>query len=393
MIRKPLTEFLRLESASGILLLVSLVIVLVIANSPLNTIYQNFLHIPIQFRVSTLNIDKPLQLWVNKGLMAIFFMLLALEIKREVTVGQLSSPARLVFPIMSAVGGIVLPVIIYFLVLGKHTQGLNGWAIPTTTDIALVLGLMALLGKRIPPNLKVFLIAVSIVDDVIAVILIAAFYSKNLSFAPLVLAAIGVAALIVLNIKGVKRIAPYILIGIFIWLAVFQSGIHATLAGILVGFCIPLKGKNENSRSPLKHLEHILHPWVAYLIMPLFVFCNAGIPFHSQGPVSLFSHVPIAIALGLFLGKQLGIFSMAFIAVKMGITKLPKGVGWAHIYGVATLSGIGFTMSLFIAALAFEATPFENISRQGILIGSFLSAVLGILILYCAGRNVNHEEK
>ena len=374
MIFRSIREFLRVEAASGILLMAALLIALLIANSPLFPLYQKFIHMPVQLRIGWLDIDKSLEHWVNEGLMALFFMLLALEIKREVVAGELSSFSRIIFPFFAAIGGIVAPILIYFAFIGGNASHKPGWAIPTTTDIALVLGLLALLGKRIPINLKLFLVALSIVDDIAAITLIAFFYSNDISIISLVIAASGVLALVMLNINGVKKISPYMIIGIIIWVAVLKSGIHATLAGIAVGFCIPLTG-NDKIKSPLRKLEHTLHPWVAYLIMPFFVLINAGIPFTDEDSLSLLHPVPMGIIFGLFVGKQVGIFSFAFIAVKCRLTKLPRGVNWWQIYGIAVLSGIGFTMSLFIATLAFGQGAIEVASRQAIVLGSLLSGI------------------
>ena len=386
MIIKTMREFLRLESASGILLLGALLIVLLIANSPLYSYYETFIDIPIQLRIGGLDLHKPIQLWMNEGLMALFFMLLALEIKREVVEGELSSFRQVILPLIAAAGGIVVPIMVYFIVIHGNMKNAAGWAIPTTTDVALVLGLLALLGNRIPTNLKIFFIALSIVDDIVAVILIAIFYSNNVSLYSLMIALAGLIVLIVLNIRGVTRNAVYFIIGLFIWVAVIKSGVHATLAGIVVGFCVPLRNKKDLQHSPLRDLEHSLHPWVAFLIAPLFVFMNAGVPFAGDATISFFHPVPMAIALGLFLGKQVGIFLSVLLAVKCRITNLPEGVSWTQMYGISVLCGIGFTMSLFIASLAFKQGTFDVASRQGILTGSFLSVLLALPILYIAGR-------
>ncbi len=390
MIIKTMREFLRLESASGILLLGALAIVLLIANSPLYSYYEAFIDIPMQIRVGGLDLHKPIQLWMNEGLMALFFMLLALEIKREVIEGELSSFRQVILPLIAAAGGIIVPIAVYFITIRGNMENVAGWAIPTTTDVALVLGLLALLGKRIPTSLKIFFIALSIVDDIVAVILIAIFYSSNVSLYSLMIASIGVIVLVILNIKGVTRNAAYFVIGLVIWVAVIKSGVHATLAGIVVGFCVPLRNKKDPQHSPLRDLEHALHPWVAFLIAPLFIFMNAGVPFASDAKIGFLHPVPIAIALGLFLGKQLGIFLSVFIAIKCRITKLPEDVNWIQMYGIAVLSGVGFTMSLFIASLAFGQGKFEIASRQGILTGSFLSILLALPILYFAGRKMSN---
>jgi NhaA family Na+:H+ antiporter len=387
MIIKSIRSFLRIEAASGILLIATLILVLIAANSPLFPLYQKILAIPVQIRIGALDIFKPLELWVNDGLMALFFMLLALEIKREILDGELSSASKLALPLFAAVGGIVAPIAIYFLVIGTHSLYRPGWAIPTTTDIALVLGLLSLLGKRIPMNLKLFLVALSIVDDIVAIVLIAVFYSNQIAFLPLAIGLVGIIIMAVMGYKRVGNISLYMVIGAIVWVAILKSGVHATLAGLAVGFCVPLTASHPEQESPLKSLEHTLHPWVAFLIMPIFVFMNAGIPFQTVEGLTLFSPMPIGIALGLFIGKQVGIFSFTFLAVKLGLARLPQGVNWWHVYGIAVMSGVGFTMSLFIASLAFGEGSLEIISRQGIIFGSFLAAAVGMLILFVAGKS------
>jgi NhaA family Na+:H+ antiporter len=384
MIFRPIRNFLRIEAASGILLIATLLIVLILANTPLFPMYQHILAFPIQIRIGSLDLHKPLELWVNDGLMALFFMLLALEIKREILEGELSSLPRIILPLIAATGGIVVPIVIYFLIIGSHEAYRPGWAIPTTTDIALVLGFMALLGKRIPVNLKLFLVALSIVDDIVAIALIAIFYSDNIALLPLLLGLLGIAVLAIMGLKRIGNKGLYLFIGTLVWIAILKSGVHATLAGIAVGFCVPLTSRDPNEPSPLKTLEHGLHPWVAYFIMPFFVFINAGIPFHAVENISLFSAMPMGIALGLFLGKQIGVFCFTFIAVKLKLTKLPHGINWWQIYGIAVLSGIGFTMSLFISSMAFDISSLEIVCRQGIIVGSFLSALVGTAVLYFA---------
>ena len=386
MLLRPIREFLRVEAIGGALLMLTLVAVLIIANTPLYSLYYKITHLPLQIRLgSFLDLNKSLELWVDEGLMALFFMLLALEIKREVLVGELSSFSRIILPIFAAIGGIVVPIAIFFAIVHGHGRAMIGWAIPTTTDIALALGILALLGKRIPVNLKLFLVALSIVDDIAAVVLIALFYSDHIALLPLFISFGGLAVLFIFNKMGIKKISPYMIVGVIIWVAVLKSGVHATLAGLAVGFFIPLNGKTEDSVSPLRHLEHLLHPWVSYLIMPIFVFMNAGVPLTSSTEANLLHPLPLGIAFGLFFGKQIGIYGFSLLAVKCRLAKLPHGVNWWQVYGIGVLAGIGFTMSLFIAGLAFSNGPLELVSRQGILLGSFLSGVLGTIVLYRAG--------
>ncbi len=377
---KPIKEFLKLEAASGIILLGMLVLALIIANSPLYTFYEHFLDLPIQVRVGQIDINKPIQLWINDGLMAIFFMLLSLEIKRELFEGELSSASQIILPLFAAVGGIAVPVAVFFaLAHGQSLDVLRGWAIPTTTDIALALGVIALLGKRVPAGLKVFLVALSIVDDIFAIVLIAVFYSSNLSYLALAFAGMGVAVLAIMNFYQVSRIAAYIMVGVFIWVAVLKSGVHATLAGTIVGLFIPIKLKSTKF-SPAKHLEHVLHPWIAFAIMPLFVFVNAGVPLFNTNLTDLLMPLPMGIIFGLFVGKQLGVFAFSWLAIRCRFSKLPTGSSMIQLYGLACITGIGFTMSLFISSLAYTNTPFDIISRQAVLLGSLFSGVLGVLV-------------
>ncbi len=390
---RQLQKFIKIETASGLLLLFALMIALLIANSPLNHVYDTILDLPIRFHIGNFNLSKPFLLWINDGLMAIFFMLLALEMKREMLSGELSTPQKLASPVIAAVGGIVVPALIY-LSFNRHGAGsVAGWPIATTTDIAFALGLIGLLGKRIHPNLKVFLVALSIVDDILAITIIAIFYTDRLSFFSFLLACLGLIILIVMNRFGVKRNAAYIMVGIVIWVCVLKSGIHATLAGVLVGLTIPLEVKGANY-SPLRRLEQTLHPWVGFMILPLFVFANGGISFADFKFSSLLNPVPLGIILGLFVGKSCGVFLFSFVAEKLKLAQRPEHTSWAHLFGLAALTGVGFTMSLFLASLAFHQTVFEDISRQGVLVGSLLSGLLatGMFLLFSQkhpGRKVN----
>lgn len=368
-------QFFKSEFVNGVILFIALVVALLIANSPLLSIYQSILYFSI-FSVR----HFPLFL-VNDMLMTIFFMSLALEIKREIIAGHLSKKGQLALPCIAALGGVVIPALIFAMLNYNNPLALKGWAIPTATDVALVLGVIALLGKRIPVALKVFLVTLAIVDDIVAIGVIAVFYTQHIFFLPLVIALAGVALLILLNCLNYNRLSVYMLIGIFVWLAVLHSGIHATLAGVAVGLCIPYKKNNL-----LVYLEEILKPWIAYLILPLFVLANAGIPFNIMDISQLSQSVPMGIVLGLFIGKQLGIFIFSYLLIKSNIATLPAGASWRQLYGIAILGGIGFTMSLFISNLAYSATSYELISRAGILLGSLLSLVVGIVILFFAKK-------
>jgi NhaA family Na+:H+ antiporter len=375
-------DFLQKESTGGLLLVVAACIAMAIENSPLDFLYNALLETPVSVQVGALVLHKPLLLWINDGLMAVFFFLIGLEIKREVTEGELSDPARLVIPAIAAVGGMLVPALVYIALNQGDPAALSGWAIPTATDIAFALGVLSLLGKRVPYALKLFLLTLAVIDDLGAIIIIAVFYSGELSTAALVIAASSLVILFMINRRGVTRIAPYILVGTILWVAVLKSGVHATLAGVVLAFFIPLRDPASGA-SPLKYLEHTLHPYVAFAILPLFAFANTGIDFTGMGLSSLTHPVPLGIAAGLLVGKQIGVFGFSWIAIKLRLGKLPEGTGWLDLYGVAALCGIGFTMSLFISGLAAEQIGTGEMvdNRLGILLGSLLSAAIGYLVL------------
>lgn len=378
-----LREFYKLESAGGILLLFAAALALVLANSPLDRLYAGFLDIPVEIRIGGLHLAKPLLLWINDGLMAVFFFLVGLEIKREMLAGQLSDPRQVILPAIAAVGGMAVPALIYTAFNLGDPVALEGWAIPTATDIAFALGVLALLGDRVPLSLKVFLTALAILDDMGAILIIAAFYTSNLSPTMLLLALVGTGTLVILNRACVSSTAPYILVGIFLWVCVLKSGVHATLAGVALGLAIPLRDPRDPERSPLRELEHRLHPWVAYGILPLFAFANAGVSFTGLTPASLLEPIPIGIALGLLLGKTAGVFGFSAVPILLGWSRLPEQSTWAGLLGVAILCGIGFTMSLFIGSLAFEqdGLDYAVAVRLGVLGGSLVAAVAGYLLL------------
>lgn len=384
-ISKQLQKFIHLESSGGIVLLSSLALALLIANSPLQHIYDAIIDLPIQIRVGTMDLHKPLLLWVNEGLMALFFMLLALEVKREVIDGELASASQIALPGIAAIGGIIMPVLIYFLITHSYPEAKPGWPIVTTTDVAFTIGLISMLGNRVPNSLKIFIITLSIVDDILAVSIIAVFYSGDLSWLSLSLALFGIMFAFLLNRRGVENIAAYMLTLLFIWICVLKSGVHATLAGVAIGFLIPL-GKDPKSYSPLRTLETNLHPWIAYLVLPAFVFVNGGIPLTDMQFSQLLTPIPMGIAAGLFLGKALGVFGFAWLTIKLGLSKLPQSATTLQLYGVSTLTGIGFTMSLFLTALAFFQTPYETLAKQGVLLGSISSGIVGIAIILLANR-------
>lgn len=376
-------EFLKLESASGIVLVGAAMVAMLLANSPLQHYYNMLLQLPVEVRVGPLQLAKPLLLWINDGLMAIFFFLVGLELKRELLEGELRQPANVVLPGIAALGGMAVPALVFVALNHGDAQALQGWAIPTATDIAFALGVLTLLGKRVPTSLKIFLVSLAIFDDMGAIIIIALFYTAQISALSLGIAAACLLVLFVLNRRGVDVMTPYIIVGIVMWVAVLKSGVHATLAGVVLAFFIPLRHRTDSQRSLLKELEHDLHGVVAFFILPLFAFANSGITLQGVGLAQLLHPVPLGIAAGLFIGKQLGVFLFCWLGVRLGIARLPEGVGWGVLYGASLITGIGFTMSLFIGSLSFEESGLNRLfdERLGIIVGSLLSAVSGYLVL------------
>lgn len=377
-----LKAFLRLESAGGILLVIATVLALLFANSPLAGLYDTFLALPVEVRIAEFQIAKPLLLWINDGLMAMFFFLVGLELKRELLEGELSSPDRLILPVVAAIGGMAVPAAIYVAFNWGDSAAMAGWAIPAATDIAFALGVLSLLGTRVPAALKVFLVSLAIIDDIGAIVIIALFYTSDLSMTSLIVAAVCVILLWIINRRGVVDLPPYLLIGLVLWASVLKSGVHATLAGVVLAFFIPFRIPNEHGHSPARELEHDLHPSVAFVILPLFAFANAGVALDAQALKEIFTSIPMGIAVGLFVGKQLGVFGSSWLAVKLKLAP-PPTLRWSEIYGAALLCGIGFTMSLFIGSLAFEQSGSDQLyaDRLGILLGSFLSALAGYFYL------------
>lgn len=376
-------RFLKLESASGILLLIFACLAIFLANTPLDQVYFNFLETPVSIQIGAFSIYKPLLMWINDGFMAVFFILVGLEVKRELMIGAISSYQRAIFPAVGALGGMVVPVVVFMLLNWQHPEFQKGWAIPMATDIAFALGVLALLGKQVPFALKIFLLALAIIDDLGAIVVIALFFSHDLSSTALISALISIAVLIVLNRMRVTALCAYVVVGIILWASVLKSGVHATLAGVIIGFCIPLKGKN--GETPLEDFEHLLAPWCSFVILPLFAFANAGVSLTGMSLSTLVSPLTLGVALGLIVGKTLGVFSFSYLAVKLGIAKLSDGINFKQIFAISVLCGIGFTMSMFLAGLSFggEESDGELISlaRLGILIGSGISAVLGYALL------------
>ncbi|APV41845.1 Na(+)/H(+) antiporter NhaA [Pseudomonas frederiksbergensis] len=369
-----LARFLSSESAGGLVLIGAALAALIVANSPLSQGYFAVLH--------TAWLGMSVAHWVNDGLMAIFFLMVGLEIKREVLAGGLSTWGQRALPGFGALGGMVVPALIYIAINWGHPETLGGWAIPAATDIAFALGVLSLLGKRVPISLKVFLAALAIIDDLGAVVIIAFFYTSGLSM-PMLLASLAtLVILIAMNRLGVRRLLPYLLVGGVLWFFVLQSGVHATLAGVALAMCIPMGKPEEEARSPLMFLEEKLHSWVAFAVVPIFGLANAGVSLAGISMENLVDPVPLGVALGLLVGKQVGIFLSAALAIRFGLAKLPEGSSWIQLYGVALLCGIGFTMSLFIGNLAFPGSPhLVDEVKVGVLIGSILAAIGGVTVL------------
>ena len=380
---KLLKEFIRLEAAGGIALAAATLVAVLVANSPLASFYNLLIELPVELRIGGFEIAKPLLLWINDGLMAIFFFLVGLELKREVLEGELSSPSHVALPAFAAVGGMAAPAAVYAWINRGDSTALQGWAIPAATDIAFALAILTLLGPRVPTALKVFLVSVAIFDDIGAIVVIALFYTAHISLPALAGALGGIVVLAWLNRRGVSRIAPYAFVGLIVWACVLKSGVHATLAGVVAAMFVPMRDRDDPARSPLKTLEHDLHGLVAFGVLPIFAFANAGIPLGNVGVEQLLHPIPIGIAAGLFVGKQIGVVGFCWLAVKLKLAKLPNGVGFRQIHGVSLLCGVGFTMSLFIGSLAFEETQVNLLfdERLGILLGSLASGGLGYVLL------------
>ena len=384
-----LTDFLKLESAGGIILMVAAALALLLANSPLQSYYNLLLDTPVNIQVGSLTIAKPLLLWINDGLMAVFFFLIGLELKRELVEGELSDKRSIILPGVGAIGGMLVPALIYVYFNYKDPVAMKGWAIPAATDIAFALGILSLMGSKVPTSVKLFLTSIAIFDDLGAILIIAFFYTAKISLVALLVVACCIPVLFFLNRRGIESKSIFLLIGIVMWVAMLKSGIHATLTGVIVAMFIPIRSKNKPEYSPLKDLEHDLHPIVAYIVLPIFAFANAGISFRNIGLEQILHTVPLGIALGLFFGKQVGIFGMCWLFIKLKLTRLPAGLTWSSLYGTAVLCGVGFTMSLFIASLAFEETGINLFfdERLGIILGSLISGIVGYLVLRASLRS------
>ena len=375
-------DFMKLESASGILLLLAAIVAMLVANSPLAYLYDALLDTTVAIQVGTLSIEKPPLLWVNHGLMAVFFFLVGLEIKREVMEGELSSFSQVVLPAMGALGGMLVPAAIYAWINWGDPVALDGWAIPVATDIAFALALLGVFGTRVPTALKVFLLTLAIFDDLAAIVIIALFYSGDLSLSALLIGASALLVAISMNRLGVTRTSSYVLLGIVLWVAVLKSGVHATLAGVLIAFCVPMR--DARGESPLRELEHDLHGPVAFAILPIFAFANAGLSMTGMSFAELTHPVTAGVVAGLLVGKPLGVLVFVWLATSLRMAQLPKSINWPQLLGVAFACGIGFTMSLFIAGLAFEhgGGDYFGGDRLGILVGSILSAIVAYAVLH-----------
>jgi len=382
--RRKLVQFLKSDSTGGILLIIATLLALLFANTFLSGYYNDFLHIPMEIRVGSLHLDKTLHHWINDGLMVIFFMMIGLEVKREILEGHLSSVSKVALPTIAAVGGMLFPALVYTYFNYGDATAMRGWAIPTATDIAFALGILSLLGNRVPVSLKVFLMALAIIDDLGAIVVIALFYTVNISMLSIMIASIALALLILFNRLKVTNMSLFYTVGIVLWVSVLESGVHATLAGVAFAFTIPLysKDKKGNTFSPLKDLEHGLHSWITFFILPLFAFVNAGVDMRALSPAQMAGGVPIGIFLGLFLGKQVGVFGLTWLAVRLKLAPMPQGSNWLMLYGVSILTGIGFTMSLFIDSLAFvDDRLFAYTDKLAILLATLFSAVFGYFII------------
>lgn len=369
------------EAAAGIALMAAAVLAMIVANSPLATIYNDVLHSKLPLGYPPLVVSKDVLHWINDGLMTIFFFVVGLEIKREMAVGALSNRKTALLPVIAAIGGMIVPAMIYSAINWGDAGAMRGWAIPAATDIAFAVGVLALLGNRVPLSLKIFLLALAIIDDLGAIVIIALFYSSDLSWMSLLLAAVGLLVLWGFNRSNVTSVWPYILVGLVVWLYVLKSGVHATIAGVATALMIPISGGKGSQARPLETLEHALVPYVSFGIVPLFAFANAGVSLHGITPAHLLAPVPLGIALGLFVGKAIGIFGFAKAAISAGLSDMPKGATNAQLFGVAIIGGIGFTMSLFIGTLAFPDPSRAADLRIGVLTGSIMSAIVGYLVL------------
>ncbi|MCF8510920.1 MAG: Na+/H+ antiporter NhaA [Rhodobacteraceae bacterium] len=378
------TRLIRHEAFAGVLMMLAAAAALILANSGLSDSYHGVLGTKFTVTFGDTGLSKPLLLWINDGLMAIFFFLIGLELKREMLEGRLKNPRDVLLPGVAAIGGMLAPMAVFLALTRSNPELAHGWAIPAATDIAFAVGVLALLGRRVPPALKIFLLTLAILDDMGAILIIALFYGSGIDTGYLAMAAVPLAGLVALNLRGAHRIAPFILLGAIMWFFVLKSGIHPTIAGVLTAFCIPLK--DRFGKSPLHSLEHSLHPYVNFMIAPIFALANAGVDLSGLALADVVAPLPLGIAAGLFIGKQIGVFGATYAVVKLGLSKLPHGVNWMMVWGLSMLAGIGFTMSLFIGSLSYEGDQMMNMVRLGVLLGSAVAAVAGYTVLRLAAR-------
>ena len=384
-------RFLKLESAAGIILMFAALLAIVFANTPLRSLYALLLDTPLEIRIGALEIAKPLLLWINDGLMAVFFFLVGLELKRELIEGELSNRRNFILPGAGAIGGMLVPALIYVYFNRDDAIALQGWAIPAATDIAFALGILSLLGSKVPTSIKIFLTSLAIFDDIGAIVIIAIFYTAKISLTAFVVVLCCIPVLVVMNRRNTQSKSLYVMVGVIMWVAMLKSGVHATLVGIILAMFIPIRSDTNPDYSPLKSMEDDLHPVVAFFILPVFAFANAGVSYAGVGLEQLTHSVPVGITLGLFVGKQVGIFGFCWLAIMLNLVSLPKSMTWGSLYGTAALCGVGFTMSLFIGSLAFEETDINLLfdDRLGIIMGSLLSGCVGYLVLRLSLRSSN----
>lgn len=380
-ITRRLNNFIKSESSGGIIMIAMALLAMIAANGSTAELYQSFINSHISFGIGEKSISEPLGQWVKDILMVFFFLLVGMELKNEMLEGVLSDKKQILLPLLAAIGGMVAPAAVFLLINHDLSSHWHGWAIPSATDIAFALCVLMLVGKNIPPALKIFLLAIAIFDDLGAILIIAFFYSKTLAIIPLLLVALSIGVLFLLNRFNVMAISAYMIIGIILWFCLYNSGIHTTIGGVLVGMAIPLRDPKDKSNSPLNTCMHFLHPWVIFLILPVFAFTAAGINLQDVSLKSLFEPLVLGVALGLFIGKQIGIFGTTWLIVKSGFAALPEGTNWQHIYGVSIVAGVGFTMSLFVNMLAFNDVLMQEQAKLGVIAGSILAAVVGWVIL------------
>jgi NhaA family Na+:H+ antiporter len=382
-------KFIDTESSGGLVMIGFLLLATFMANSQFSAWYEAFIYTPVAFSYQDFHFNEPLKEWVKDVLMVFFFLVVAMELKAETREGFLSKPGQVRLPLLAALGGVIMPAVIFMAFNHNTPEYAAGWAIPTATDIAFALAIVVLAGKHVPASAKIFLLAIAIFDDLMAILIIAFFYSGGLEITPLLFALLGVGVLFALNRSGIGRLAPYFLVLVYLWFCMHASGIHTTIAGVIVGLAIPLHLKKESGHSPLRYCMHMLHGWVTFLILPLFAFTASGIKFGGMSPELLLSPLPLGIALGLFFGKQIGIFGTTWLLVKLRIATLPEGMNWLHLYGVSIVAGIGFTMSLFIGLLAFNDDTIEQMVKTGVIAGSLLASIIGFCVLRFTGKSPN----